>query len=290
MTAPLAPKRSLDLAALAPVEGEVSRHELARFLAGELAAERRLELEARIANEPALAHVVDEMRAENAAFFATMPFARFEADHAKRRQETSGILATLLRLVGGSLRAPLLGVATAAAALVLVIGLPQDGGGESALDDALGDGIRLKGGAHLGLFVADPSGAHLAADGEELFEGDRVQFVVRHSEQATARVIVGIDGKGAVTLYDVRDLPATTEKGDARARVVDESVILDDAVGAERFFLVQAGMPSQALAPLVERAARSLVETGADLTTTPMLPLDIATIVQSSVHIVKVAR
>jgi hypothetical protein len=286
MTAPLSPKRSLDLAATAPVEGEVSRHELARFLAGELSAERRLEIEQCVAREPALAHIVDEMRAESAAFFATMPFARFEADHAKRRQETSGIVATLLRLVGGSLRAPLLGVATAAAALVLVIGLPKDSGSDHALDD----GIRLKGDAHIGLFVADSGGAHLATDGEELAEGDRVQFVVRHSERATARVIVGIDGKGAVTLYDVRDLPATTEKGDGRARVVDESVILDDAVGAERFFMVQAEMASSALAPLVERAARSLVEKGADLTTTPMLPLDTANIVQSSVHIVKVAR
>jgi len=302
MTSPASPPRTLDLTTLSSSEGAPSRHELARYVAGELTVQRRGEIEVLLVHDVAMRAVVDEMRAEIEAFRVSMPFARFEADHARRKEATGGfaqrVKSALASFTSSGARAPALSLAAAACVALLVVGLPS-GDLPSGNGDSLEDGLRLKGGAHIGLFVQDATGAHLATDGEELREGDRVQFVVRHAARATARVIVGVDGKGAVTVYDARDLPAvsdaaTTEKGAERARVVEESVILDDATGDERFFVVFAEGKASALAQTVLRAARALVDEKVDLAETTQLPLDTRPIegggfVQSSVHIVKVA-
>jgi hypothetical protein len=105
-----------------------------------------------------------------------------------------------------------------------------------------------------------------------LHEGDRIQFWYDVSTP-TSGVVVGIDGRGAVTRYfpDAGASAARLKQG--KGHVIGSSVILDDAVGVERFFLCTA--KGADLDPdAVERAARQLVESGADLKNAAKLPVD----------------
>jgi len=123
----------------------------------------------------------------------------------------------------------------------------------------------------LGFYVLRDGKTVMGREGESLNEGDRIQFWYDVSAP-TAGVVVGIDGRGAVTRYfpDSGSTAASLEQG--KGHVIGSSVILDDAVGVERFFLCTA--EGQALDPTeVEIAARKLVESGADLKTTTRLPV-----------------
>ena len=254
-----------------------SGFELRRYLAGELPAERRAELERLLGTDAALKARCDalaaEERAEQAAFALEVPLPRF-LDEMAARTATRSPFAWLraLRLPGT------LG-ALAAAAAVLVVFVRQP-------DDELA-GTRTKGGARVGFFVKDDGGAHAGKAGEQLLAGDRIQFAVRDDAEMRAMVLVGVDGKGAVTVYAAESVQGRV-KGEEKTRLLPASVVLDEATGPERFFVVYGADDLEALRAEVEAAAHALAASGSDLSRTERLPLP-ETRVQSSVHIVKIA-
>lgn len=262
-------------------ERAVSPHELRRYHAGELGDDRRSEIAALLDEDAQLKAELDALEAEDRAFRATMPFERFVADHAARRAQQDALAPLKSFVARFRWQAGGLLVATTAA-LLLVVVLPR-GEPERPWDG-------LKGGARIGFFVREAEGARVGVDGEELRPGDQIQFAVRDDEESASMVLLGVDGRGNVTTYVAAKLPSRgNEKGaeQAKPRLLEQSLVLDDAVGAERFFVVYGKEEPAALKAAVEAAARELLEGNADLVRAGRLPLD-EDHPQSSVHVVKV--
>lgn len=267
-------------------ERQVSAFELARFHAGELSKERRAEIERLLASDASLAAELEDLRAGDAAFRTQMPFERFASDHEARAAKTGGLAGVLSRLralrwhVGGGV------VATAAAAILLVLLVPTNDPGV----DPTG-GNRLKGpGARIGFFVKASEGPRWGTDGETLRAGDRIQFAVKDPDRARSMVIVGVDGRGEVSTYVARRMSTGTPKGEREGapRLLEQSLVLDDAVGVERFFVVYGDTDVETLTRAAEAAAREVAQSGADLSTVERLPLSLDDVEQGSVHIRKV--
>lgn len=253
-----------------------SGFELKRYLAGELSAERRAQLEQLFASNASLQARVDalaaELRAEDAAFAFEVPLPRFlDEVQAKSARRSPFFFLRALRIQGA------LGALVATAAAVLFFVRPAD--------DELA-GTRDKGGARVGFFVKDDGGAHPGRAGEELVAGDRIQFAVRDDGSKSAMVLLGIDGTGAVTIYAAESVQGRT-KGEEKTRLLPASVVLDEATGPERFFVVYGDSDVAALRSQAEEAARALVGSGASLDRAERLPLP-DSLAQSSVHILKV--
>jgi len=273
-------KRVVGFAALDD-DRAVSRHELSRYLAGELGPERRAELERMVESDDGLRATLQDLKAARDAFFATMPFERFAADHTARREKEAGPFAALWKKLRWQLSGGLV-VATAAAALAVFV-LPNVGGEAPGSSEN-----RVKGGARIGIFVREDGGARVGKDGEALKAGDQIQFMVKDAPAAKARVIIGIDGSGAITVYDKSSFASSTAKGhdDGEPAVIGSSIVLDDAVGAERFFVLYGDEDVAMLETRARAAAKGLVKRGLPLESTERLPVE--TIAQSSIHIVKV--
>ncbi|MBN2362035.1 MAG: zf-HC2 domain-containing protein [Deltaproteobacteria bacterium] len=258
---------------------EVTPHQLRRYAAGELdptAAER---VARHLEQCLDCAAIVAEIRSDQAAFCTVMPFERFAADH-ERRLATHRPLTGLARW-WRSLRWP--AALTAAAAATALVALWVVSGPD--------DGVRLKGGqATIGFLVKQGDQIRRGSDGEPLTAGDRIQFLVRADARARAMVLVGIDGRGAVTVYGAESLTEQT-KGEPEVRLLPESVILDDAIGPERFFAVfSSDLGPEALHARVQVAAQELARSGVDLSRVEALPLDDEAVTQASISIVKVTR
>lgn len=124
-------------------------------------------------------------------------------------------------------------------------------------------------------------------EGEQLRQGDQIQFYVKGPTQDAELVVAGVDGKGAVTIYHAGPAP---EGAEGHASPLADSVVLDDAVGPERFFAVYGNhLRPQELRAAVQKAAEKLASEGVDLKNVENLPLELP-VQQSSVLIVKVAR
>jgi anti-sigma factor RsiW len=262
----------------------VSAHELRRYAAGELADERRAEIGALLESDAALKAELDELEAEKRAFQAAMPFGRFEADH-KARSQPEGLFARLTRVrwqaFGGF-------AAAAACAAIIAVNL----GDERPPPDPVQRWAQnqTKGGdAKLGFFVRESAGVRLGTDGENLAPGAQIQFAVVDVADASAMVIVGVDGKGAVSTYATRALTGREKgpSGGGKARLLEQSLVLDDAMGPERFFVVYGSGAVGQVQRAAEDAARALVSQGSDLVRTERLSLADG-YTQGSVHIVKV--
>jgi hypothetical protein len=270
--------RTIQLPNLDAAEPAVSGFELSRFVDGELSAERRAHIDALLQSDAALKArhdaIVSERRAEDGALKLDVPLPRFLDTHAVK---TKSPLASLLK----RLRMPMGfgALAASAAAVFLMVRMPAD-------DRPSYDG--LKGGARIGFFVKGDGDARPGAAGETLHEGDRIQFAVRDDGDKDVMVVVGIDGRGQVSMYAAEALADGRSKGPpmgSEPRLLPSSVVLDDSTGAERFFVVYADGELSSVQRAVEDAARKLV--GQDLGSASKLPLDDA-FAQSSVHIVKV--
>ena len=258
----------------APSADSVSTHELRRFLAGELTPERRAVIESDASLQPRLQALAAEQHADDAAFRVEVPLARFLADHQQRT--TRGLFARLtsMRFTVG------VGALAAACAVFLLV---------RPVDDE--DPIRSKGG-RVGFMVRENEGARFGVDGEQLVSGAQIQFAVRDDSQRAAMVIVGVDGRGIVTVYAAERLNEDDERvkgpvASEKTRLLPDSLVLDDATGAERFFVVYGDDDLELLRRAVTDAARTLASSRASLVDSERLPLP-ARYTQSSVHIVKV--
>lgn len=262
------------------------RHELERLLAGELSAERTAVVQQHVDADPALQAKLQDLRAERDAFATKVPFSRFEArlqDELEPAPTSTSFIEKLRAFLfspGG------MGsfAAVGAAALLFTLMPVDDGAGPN----------RSKGGdSRIAFFVKSDKGARLGTDGEQLREGQQVQFALRDDIRAKSVVVVGIDGRGSVSTFVAQTLE-TTSKGAAatttppkKQRLLPESIILDDAVGAERFFVVYSNLDATAAEAVVTAAAKQLVADKADLKA--VTRLDVDAVSQSSVHIVKVS-
>ena len=101
---------------------------------------------------------------------------------------------------------------------------------------------RTKGSVQLEMFVKGQSGVQPGIDGMTLQEGDQVQF----RYQAVGRnylFVVSVDDDGVVSpLFPDSPSQSIAVRSDGK-RVLDGSIILDDAVGPERFFAVFSDRP-----------------------------------------------
>jgi hypothetical protein len=94
--------------------------------------------------------------------------------------------------------------------------------------------VRSKGGPHLGFFVKRGARVFPGADGETVYPGDRLRFVVS-TGTATHVAIFSLDAKGIASVYEPAG-PETRLVGPARELPLDGSVELDGTVGTERIF------------------------------------------------------
>lgn len=250
----------------------VSSHELACFIAGEGTAARRTEITALLAGDAALKMrhdaLISEQSAADAALRLEVPLPRFLDDHAPAPAWWRALLN--VRVFGA--------IAVGACAVLFIV-MP---GSDPAYDG-------LKGNARVGFFVKDAHNARFGHAGERLSAGDQIQFAVKDDASHTAMVLVGVDGRGAVTVYAAERVDGERPKGESKPRLLPDSVVLDDSTGAERFFVVFGDGTVPEVRAQVEDAAHKLAASHADLVGTERLPLA-DSFVQSSVHIVKVRQ
>lgn len=265
---------------LLPAPGchSVTPQQLRRFAAGELDPTAREQLTTHLAGCLDCTAALAEIQSDQAAFKTVMPFERFVADH-ERRQAAHTPLASLVAWWQRA-RWPLATAAVAATAVValLIVSRPDDE-------------LRLKGSdVKIGFLVKQGDEIRRGSDGERLAEGDRIQFLIRADAAARSMVLVGIDGRGAVTVYGAESLLEQV-KGEPEVRLLPESIILDDAVGPERFFAVfSSELGPEALHTEVQLAAQELARSQVDLSQIEALPLGRNALKQASISIVKVQR
>jgi hypothetical protein len=248
-----------------------------RYLLGEMTPAEEARVEEAIEACDVCAAAIDETRADNEAFTL--------------RPVPEGIRKLWAEPEPGIRWPRILAVAVpvAAAAVIAAVLMPGFIDGEEIASDVPGIGQRAgddqtgvkgheDGGSvgepepSLGFYVFRDGKRVLGRPGESLNEGDRIQFWYE-VPKPTVGVVVGIDGRGAVTRYfpESEDSPAPLEKGEDRK--INSNVILDDAIGVERFFLCTAS-DADVDADEVERAAREIAGSGVDLRQIIRLPVD----------------
>jgi hypothetical protein len=273
----------------------VSRFDVERLFCGELSGNEAARVQRAVDDNPVLRAFLHELRADDAAFFVRQPPAAFVARLARKDGAAGPAPALTLwakasalveqlrhRLVAGSIA----GIVTAAVAAAIVVTVVQS----PSHDDDEGP-VRSKGGERqpaLSFFVKQGDGARVGTPGEALKAGDHIQLAVTDAAPR-ALVVVGVDSAGVVTLY-AAEQTAATEKGSPGPRPLPAALVLDDTVGAERFFVVY-GDDVTALQSAARRAATTLatdvVAGHTDLLRTTRLALD-DDVPQASVHILKV--
>ena len=257
----------------------LSQLALERYLLGEISGEARRRLEDEIAGCPACRSRVDATSADDRAF-ALRPIPAAIRDLAQKAAPAPARWWTSRLLIA---------VPAAAAAAVIAVVLwsngPLDGTAhtEPGLIPGIGDRgadgtVRQKGSPSapvggpalsLGFYVSRGGAESVGRPGERLTAGDRIQFWY-DGPGAPAFALVGVDGRGAVSTYFPSDGAAARALTAGRGVPLGAAIELDDAKGTERFFLC-AG-PAAADPRVVVRAARSLVDSGADLSTVDRLP------------------
>ncbi|MBW2277581.1 MAG: hypothetical protein JRF63_08830 [Deltaproteobacteria bacterium] len=246
-----------------------------RYLLGEMTPAEQSRVETVVEHCERCAAAIDETRADSEAF--TM------------RAVPDGIRKLWTEPEPGFRWPRILAIAVPVAAVIAAVVMPGYIGGDQVVTDIPGigdragdDEVQTKDGADsgsvgpppasLGFYVLRDGKRVLGRPGESLTEGDRIQFWYE-VPKPTAGVVVGIDGRGVVTRYfpETEGAPAPLAQG--KENKIQSNVILDDSVGVERFYLCTAKAADVESAE-VERAARQLVESGADLQKATRLPVE----------------
>jgi hypothetical protein len=206
----------------------VSLHVLRRYHFGELSAEERSRVERALEEDPASRSRLERMRAEEAAFLDEVDLAR----------ESVAILEQLDRPERPRLAWWASRPLQLAAAFVLLVALVPLG--RAFLSDPPRN--REKGSATLEMFVKDAAGVREGTEGMRLREGDQVQFRYRALGRRYL-FVVSVDGRGVISpLYPDSETTSIEVRPDG-LHTLEGSVILDDAVGPERFLAVFSDRP-----------------------------------------------
>jgi anti-sigma factor RsiW len=223
-----------------------------------------------------------DIEADKAAFQTLMPFARFAEDHAQRRQGQRG-LARIRQSQQRLWWAALATAALASSVLLFSLGDPF-APTPRFITQSKGDGVQFA------FVVKSEATARRGNNGEPLPSGAQIQFLLRAHADARSMVLVGIDGNAAVTVYAAEAL-SEASKGEGTLQPLAESIVLDEALGPERFFVVLSpDTDVDMLHQQVQAAASRIATSKVDLTTLNALPLDNSQLRQDSVFIVKVER
>ncbi len=262
----------------------VTRFDVERFVCGELAGAAADAVKEALASDAALKAFHDEIVAADAAFQIELP-ARAVVPKVLKAAPAPSVWTRVSSSVQSLLSGWRVPALTSAAALALVVFVARPTGTDAPTDD----GLRSKGGTDpvVSFFVKSGDGARVGTAGEALHAGDVIQLAVRDAT-ARAMVVVGVDGAGAVSVYAAEEL-TTQSKGHDAPRVLPASLVLDDTVGTERFFVVY-GDNLDDLTTQAKRAATALGKQVAahavDLAHVERLSLA-PSMAQSSVHIIK---
>ncbi len=259
------------------IHNHLSQLTIERFLLGELSSSEernvsRAEQECVLCRE-----TVADTRADNNAF-TMRPIPQGIRTLTATRRQRSPWLAGLFVVV------PTAAAAVVAVMLAVNIG-DSNAGAESGFATIGSRGkepvIRLKGDGpsstgseaelEFGFYIKRGSDSIIGQPGQLLKKGDRIQFWY-NAPVAEPAVLVGIDGHGQVTRYNPQNgtSPIMLETG--KGRVLDTSIVLDDAIGVERFFLCAS---AEAVSDMdrVEVAAKELAGSGVDMAIVDRLPL-----------------
>ncbi|HEY3358375.1 MAG TPA: hypothetical protein VGQ83_34320, partial [Polyangia bacterium] len=172
-----------------------------------------------------------------------------------------------------SLRVGLVGLAAAAAALLVIFGVPVHPGRRPAPIVAP-SGERTKGAVALDLVVRRPDGrVELVLPGDTLAPGDAIRWRVS-SDRPGFVAVVGLDQRGAVTPYYPRGA-ALAPVAPGRDQLLEGSIELDDAPGTERVQLVICP-DARAVATVVAAGQAALARAGGNPRRVPGLDLGCA--------------
>lgn len=214
-------------------DGCLSDLTFARLAAGELAADEQSFVEAHLASCDACSTKKRELDASDAAFLAQAPtFVRRQGNVVRPSA------ARAWRFLSA-------GAALAAAAVIALAVRPATQSGEVDGDSV---GTRLKGGAHLGFYVARGESVFRGQESETVYPGDRLRFVL--STSAPSHVaILSRDGAGAVSVYYPSG-KSSSHFDALRDHALDSSVELDDTLGSETVHALFCAEPFE-LAPIL---------------------------------------
>lgn len=202
---------------------------LLEYQSEELEGAAKARVEAHVASCPACAARLAEARAEQAAFLIQRPTAALLAGLEQRRPTS-----WWRRWVINAPTRPwvALGALATAAALLIALRPAPEIIALSARPSTLTPSTRIKAGCDLTFHVKSGAEIRVGEDGDALYPGDQIQLRVS-TPQPTHLVIVSLDGSGAVTpFYDDEGWALEMEAG--VAQLLEGSVVLDDALGAER--------------------------------------------------------
>lgn len=236
-------------------------HQLRRLVADDLSDQERKAVRAAVAEDPALAACLAEIRSADDAFLAARPFEAVKDELFARAAlvpasgaPTSGLFARMF-----SRRAVFWSLAAVATALVLGLLLPD--GGEVASTDVTDPdrpANRLKGGAALEAWLDVEGHAQRVEPGVELSAGDRLQFKITTTH--THLALLGVDGTGTVSRYVPVGGDLSAEFVPGNARPLTDALVLDDAPGPEVFVAFLSDEPL--LVEDLERALHDLLDGG----------------------------
>ena len=202
---------------------------LERYLADDLPAPLRAQLDETLPRSAEDAARLAELRGETAAFLARHPPAAMAERLTPRRR----------RWVWSLFAIP---VAAAATLLLLPAREPD---------------VSAKGGVSVAIFAQRGTDTFRVGPADELAPGDRVRFEVRSATAGYAAVL-GRDAAGAVTLY--APFGGTAPRAyDPRAPLLDDTIALDAGEGAEDVYALVSSKPfSLAAAQQALRDGRAL--------------------------------
>lgn len=203
----------------------------------ELPAGSRARLDA--ADPRELADRIAALRDDNARELAAYPpgpaVAQIRAEAGKQRTARSR-----------RMRAVVLGVATSAAAVLVVAHFARPHAAPVAMhvDDGDGDGVRVKGRARLTAFRQVGDQAEQLAPDALCQAGDVIQLRYNAGGKRYG-MIASLDGAGVVTLHypATEDAPPEATKLAPQTTALPSSYALDDAPRFERFFFLTANEP-----------------------------------------------
>ena len=189
---------------------------------GELDADKRAEVERRLAEEEGGGARLEAIRASNAKILSAMPTRVFVAAVEQRAAAAPG-----RRGLGWTAVA----VTALAALLLVMVGVPAAIGPSGGVSD----GARAKGSPAIQLHRMGETAPLL--DGGSAEPGDRLQ-VSYTAAGAEFGAILSVDGRGTVTWHLPRDGRRSVRLRPGGAVPLDHSYELDDAPEFERFLFV----------------------------------------------------
>ncbi len=232
-------------------------HQLRRLAADDLSDQERKAVRAAVAEDPALAARLGEIRDADDAFLAARPFEAVKDELFARAAlvpsssaSSPGLFARLF-----SRRAVVWTLAAVATALVLGVLLPD--GNEVATDvtDPDRPANRLKGAVALEAWLDVEGHPQRVEPGVALSAGDRLQFKVTTTR--THLALLGVDGTGTVSRYLPVGGDVSAEFVPGNARPLSDALVLDDAPGPEVFVAFLSDEPL--LVEDLERAVHDVV-------------------------------